>query len=71
MDDFLTAKSGSATLVNLNAVRLFLGATSLADICNNDRTCTEPWDLSGSRRARPTIPWPTQERPSEYCWVTW
>eukprot|EP00957_Ditylum_brightwellii_P159264 12121993-Ditylum_brightwellii.AAC.1 len=68
MDDFLTAKPGSATLANLNAVRLFLGAISLADNCNDNGTCIEPWALSGSQRAQHTIPWPTQEQPSEYCW---
>eukprot|EP00957_Ditylum_brightwellii_P067296 5107560-Ditylum_brightwellii.AAC.1 len=36
MDVFENDKPGTATLDHLNRVRLFLGATSLADSCNDD-----------------------------------
>eukprot|EP00957_Ditylum_brightwellii_P036932 2795995-Ditylum_brightwellii.AAC.1 len=36
MDEFKEDKPGNATLDHLNRVRLYLGATTLADICDDD-----------------------------------
>eukprot|EP00957_Ditylum_brightwellii_P058376 4427180-Ditylum_brightwellii.AAC.1 len=65
MDCFCSAKPGDATLDHLNAVRLYLGVTTLADITNDAGTMIESWALLGTKRAQPTIPWPSQERPSD------
>eukprot|EP00957_Ditylum_brightwellii_P131654 10040700-Ditylum_brightwellii.AAC.1 len=56
---------------HINRVRLYLGVTSLADIVNDEGTHIMKWALVGSKRARPIIPWPNQEHPSEYSWSIW
>eukprot|EP00957_Ditylum_brightwellii_P153640 11692489-Ditylum_brightwellii.AAC.1 len=65
MDAFCSIKPGDAVLEQVNLVRLYLGVLTLADITNDAGNAIEPWAISGASRARPTIPWPNQERPSE------
>eukprot|EP00957_Ditylum_brightwellii_P117851 8990525-Ditylum_brightwellii.AAC.1 len=69
MDCFCSAKAGDATSEHLNAVRLYLGVTTLPDITNDADTMIESWALSGVKWAQPTIPWPNQERPSDGSWI--
>eukprot|EP00957_Ditylum_brightwellii_P083836 6372462-Ditylum_brightwellii.AAC.1 len=71
MDTFETAESGTMTLDHLCRVRLYLGATTLADINNNSRKITLSWALTGYTRCRPTTQWPNQEMPSKYSWKIW
>eukprot|EP00957_Ditylum_brightwellii_P181519 13826940-Ditylum_brightwellii.AAC.1 len=71
MDCFCSAKPGDATLEHLNAVRLYIGVTTLADITNDAGMMIESWALSGVKRAQPTIPWPNQECPSDGSWIVW
>eukprot|EP00957_Ditylum_brightwellii_P111285 8486499-Ditylum_brightwellii.AAC.1 len=71
MDCLCSAKLGDATLEHLNAVWLYLRVTTLADITNDAGTMIKSWALSGIKWARPTIPWPNQERPSNGSWIVW
>eukprot|EP00957_Ditylum_brightwellii_P080695 6137149-Ditylum_brightwellii.AAC.1 len=71
MDCFCSAKLGDTTLEHLNAVRLYLGVTTLANITNDAGMMIKSWALSGVKRAQPTIPWPNQERPSDSSWIVW
>eukprot|EP00957_Ditylum_brightwellii_P065524 4970230-Ditylum_brightwellii.AAC.1 len=68
MDVFISFHSGDATLEQLNLVCLYLGVLTLADITNKNGTEIEPLALTGTKQARPTLPWPNQERPLEICW---
>eukprot|EP00957_Ditylum_brightwellii_P153332 11669493-Ditylum_brightwellii.AAC.1 len=71
MDTFETAKLGTTTLDHLCRVRLYLGATTLADISNNSRKRILSWALMGKARCSPTIQWPNQEMSSKYSWQIW
>eukprot|EP00957_Ditylum_brightwellii_P109718 8369047-Ditylum_brightwellii.AAC.1 len=53
MDEFETAKPGTATLDHLSRVRLYLGATTLADICDDSGMKIFAWALTGEARCRP------------------
>jgi hypothetical protein len=59
------------TMEKLNAVCLYLGALTLADICNENGTHIKTWALTGSKQAKVLLPWPNQGKPSEHCWVVW
>eukprot|EP00957_Ditylum_brightwellii_P156734 11929710-Ditylum_brightwellii.AAC.2 len=63
MDIFKSMKPSTGTLEQLNAVRLFLQALTLADLANDTGTHIEPWALSGTRVAKVSMHWPNQERP--------
>eukprot|EP00957_Ditylum_brightwellii_P203971 15337007-Ditylum_brightwellii.AAC.1 len=71
MDCFKATKLDNATLDHLNRIRLFLGATTLADICNDDKKRILCWALTGYTQARPVFPWPNQAKPSKYSWQIW
>eukprot|EP00957_Ditylum_brightwellii_P056516 4284715-Ditylum_brightwellii.AAC.1 len=71
MDVFVASHPGDATLDKLNRVQLYVRALTLADITNDSGTHIDAWALTGAKRARPTIEWPNQEKPSDDCWVTW
>eukprot|EP00957_Ditylum_brightwellii_P189960 14461429-Ditylum_brightwellii.AAC.1 len=71
MDTFETAKPGTTTLDHLCRVRLYLEATTLADISNNSGKIILPWALTGKAWCRPTIQWPNQKMSSKYSWQIW
>eukprot|EP00957_Ditylum_brightwellii_P012648 956080-Ditylum_brightwellii.AAC.1 len=71
MDEFETAKPGTATLDHLCRVRLYLGATTLADICDDNGKVILLWTLTGCTRGSPDSPWPNQEKLSKYSWRIW
>eukprot|EP00957_Ditylum_brightwellii_P058957 4470990-Ditylum_brightwellii.AAC.1 len=58
-------KPGNATLNHLNRVRLYIGATTLADICNDNGKYIQNELLTGKRRLRPRTPWPNQKKPTK------
>eukprot|EP00957_Ditylum_brightwellii_P059938 4550744-Ditylum_brightwellii.AAC.1 len=58
-------------LERLNAVQLYLGALTLADITTNDGTHIIDWALTGRIKVTPMIPWPSQGKPTEPCWALW
>eukprot|EP00957_Ditylum_brightwellii_P073505 5585397-Ditylum_brightwellii.AAC.1 len=58
-------KPGNATLDHLNHVRLYLGATTLVDICDDNGKYIRCELLTGMVRLRPMTPWPNQEKPSQ------
>eukprot|EP00957_Ditylum_brightwellii_P198917 15161829-Ditylum_brightwellii.AAC.1 len=64
-------KPGKATLDHLNRVRLYLGATTLADICNDNGKYIWNELLTGKLRLRRTTPWPNQEKPTKLSWRVW
>eukprot|EP00957_Ditylum_brightwellii_P054795 4152261-Ditylum_brightwellii.AAC.1 len=64
-------KPGNATLDHLNRVRLYIGATTLADICNDNRKYIQSKLLTGKWQLRPTTPWPNQEKPTKLSWRVW
>eukprot|EP00957_Ditylum_brightwellii_P070722 5375277-Ditylum_brightwellii.AAC.1 len=64
-------KPGNATLDHLNCVRLYLGATTLADICDDNRKYIRCELLTGTVQLRPMTPWPNQEKPSQLSWRVW
>eukprot|EP00957_Ditylum_brightwellii_P179581 13680102-Ditylum_brightwellii.AAC.1 len=61
MDVFETTKPGTATLDHLCRVRLYLGATTLADLCDDDGRLIQSGMQTGSIQCRPVTPWPNQE----------
>eukprot|EP00957_Ditylum_brightwellii_P134394 10245649-Ditylum_brightwellii.AAC.1 len=63
MDEFETAKPGMATLDHLSRVRLYLGSTTLANICDDSGMKIFAWALTGEVRCRPVTQWPNQEKP--------
>eukprot|EP00957_Ditylum_brightwellii_P096369 7339340-Ditylum_brightwellii.AAC.1 len=63
MDEFGTAKPGMVTLDHLCRVHLYLGATTLADICDDSGKTIFAWPLTGEARCRPMTQWPNQEKP--------
>eukprot|EP00957_Ditylum_brightwellii_P209692 15362817-Ditylum_brightwellii.AAC.1 len=71
MDVFESCKPSPNTLEKLNEVHLFLGASTLADICNEAGTQIEAWALIGIKQAKPMIPWPNQAKPLDKCWAVW
>eukprot|EP00957_Ditylum_brightwellii_P160193 12195275-Ditylum_brightwellii.AAC.1 len=71
MDTFKTAKPGTTTLDHLCRVRLYLGATTLADISNNNGKRILSWALTGKAHGRPMTQSPNQEMPSKYSWQIW
>eukprot|EP00957_Ditylum_brightwellii_P133161 10152916-Ditylum_brightwellii.AAC.1 len=71
MDKVSSLSLSSTINLHINRVRLYLGVTSLANIVNGEGTHIMRWALVGSKRAHLTIPWPNQERPSEYSWSIW
>eukprot|EP00957_Ditylum_brightwellii_P192225 14632159-Ditylum_brightwellii.AAC.1 len=71
MDWFEQEKPGTVTLDHLNRVRLYLGVTMLADICNDDEKQLKCWALTGYEQARPTIPCPNQGKPGKLSWQIW
>eukprot|EP00957_Ditylum_brightwellii_P120651 9203441-Ditylum_brightwellii.AAC.1 len=66
MDEFETAKPGTATLDHLCRVRLYLGATTMADICDDSGRKIFAWALTGEARCRPMTQCPNQEKPLKY-----
>eukprot|EP00957_Ditylum_brightwellii_P056835 4308726-Ditylum_brightwellii.AAC.1 len=64
-------KPGNAILDHLNRVRQYIGATKLADICNDNGKYIQSKLLTGKRRLRPTTPWPNQEKPTKLSWRVW
>eukprot|EP00957_Ditylum_brightwellii_P043678 3310964-Ditylum_brightwellii.AAC.1 len=46
MDQFEREKPGNTTLDNLSRARMYLGATSLADICNDEGKWIKSWALT-------------------------
>eukprot|EP00957_Ditylum_brightwellii_P192197 14630426-Ditylum_brightwellii.AAC.1 len=71
IDIFGTAKPGTATLNHLCRVSLYLGATTLADICDDSEEKILSWALTGYARCWPESPWPNQTKPSKYSWQIW
>eukprot|EP00957_Ditylum_brightwellii_P192866 14684498-Ditylum_brightwellii.AAC.1 len=71
MDKFETAKPGTATLDHLCRVYLHLGATTLADICDDNGKVILLWALTGHTHSRPDSPWQNQEKPLKYSWRIW
>eukprot|EP00957_Ditylum_brightwellii_P182647 13912107-Ditylum_brightwellii.AAC.1 len=71
MDKFKSTKPGTSTLDHLCRVRLYLGATTLADICDDNGKVILSWALTGRTRGRPESPWPNQEKLSKYSWRIW
>eukprot|EP00957_Ditylum_brightwellii_P031894 2418463-Ditylum_brightwellii.AAC.1 len=71
MDVFKTAKPGTAILDHLSQVRLYLGVTTLADLCDDNGKMILSGILNGATRFRPTTPWPNQEGPSKISWKIW
>eukprot|EP00957_Ditylum_brightwellii_P205191 15342744-Ditylum_brightwellii.AAC.1 len=68
MDIFEMAKPGTTTLDHLNRVRLYLGVTTLADLCNDKGKMILSCTLTGYARFRPATPWPNQIKPTKYSW---
>eukprot|EP00957_Ditylum_brightwellii_P163915 12479240-Ditylum_brightwellii.AAC.1 len=62
MDVFKEDKPGNATLDHLNRVRLYLGATTLAGICDNNGKKILAKALTGKERFCPVTPWPNKEK---------
>eukprot|EP00957_Ditylum_brightwellii_P026567 2009144-Ditylum_brightwellii.AAC.1 len=60
MDVFEDDKPGDATLDHLNRVHLYLGATMLADISDNDGKKTLAKALTGYKLFCPATLWPNQ-----------
>eukprot|EP00957_Ditylum_brightwellii_P008411 637005-Ditylum_brightwellii.AAC.1 len=58
MDVFVTLQLSALTLTRLNAVRLYLGTLTLADIVSDDGYYIMDWALTGQTKAKPMIPWP-------------
>eukprot|EP00957_Ditylum_brightwellii_P184746 14070992-Ditylum_brightwellii.AAC.1 len=71
MDVFEQQTPSLDTLVKLNAVRLYLGVLTLADITNNEGMHIFPWTLTGKAKAKPMLPWPKQGMLSDKFWVIW
>eukprot|EP00957_Ditylum_brightwellii_P075574 5744266-Ditylum_brightwellii.AAC.1 len=71
MDTFKTTKPGRARLDHLNQIRLYLGVTRIADICNDNRKMILRGAPNSTTRFRPTIPWPNQEEHLKFSWTTW
>eukprot|EP00957_Ditylum_brightwellii_P005544 425025-Ditylum_brightwellii.AAC.1 len=71
MDEFETAKLGTATLDHLSRVRLYLGATTLANICDDSGMKVFTWVLTGDAQCRPMMQWPNQEKPLKNSWQIW
>ena len=71
MDTFETAKLGTTTLDHLCRVCLYLGATTLANISNNNGKRILSWALMGKAQCRLMTQWPNQEMPSKYSWQIW
>eukprot|EP00957_Ditylum_brightwellii_P095307 7259550-Ditylum_brightwellii.AAC.1 len=71
MEIFEEDKPGNAALDHLNRVRLFLGVTTLADICDDDGKKILAKALIGYKRFRPVTQWPNQEKSSKYSWQLW
>eukprot|EP00957_Ditylum_brightwellii_P134076 10221956-Ditylum_brightwellii.AAC.1 len=65
MDWFEQEKPETATLDHLNKVRLYLGVTMLADICDNAGKWLQSWALTGYEQARHTIPLLNQGKPGK------
>eukprot|EP00957_Ditylum_brightwellii_P107229 8182090-Ditylum_brightwellii.AAC.1 len=65
MDVFEYLRLPAMQLERLNAVQLYLGALTLADITTDDGTHIMNWALTGIIKATPMIPWPNQGKPSE------
>eukprot|EP00957_Ditylum_brightwellii_P167809 12774190-Ditylum_brightwellii.AAC.1 len=68
MDEFGTLQLSALTLTQLNAVRLYLGALTLADIVSDDGYHIMDWALTGQTKAKPMKPWPNQGKPTDICW---
>eukprot|EP00957_Ditylum_brightwellii_P060918 4624024-Ditylum_brightwellii.AAC.1 len=64
-------KPGNATLDHLNRVRLYLGATTLADLCDDNGMYIRSEALTGKVRLRPLTPWPNEDKPSPLSWRVW
>eukprot|EP00957_Ditylum_brightwellii_P182434 13897479-Ditylum_brightwellii.AAC.2 len=71
MDVFEKAKPGTATLDHLCQVRLYLGATTLADLCGDNGRLFLCGMLTGSIQCHPATLWPNQEKPSKLSWQIW
>eukprot|EP00957_Ditylum_brightwellii_P038076 2879724-Ditylum_brightwellii.AAC.1 len=56
MDTVETKKPGQSTLDHLNRVRLYIGATTLADICNDNGKFIQCGALTGDLQLHPTTP---------------
>eukprot|EP00957_Ditylum_brightwellii_P166489 12672929-Ditylum_brightwellii.AAC.1 len=61
MDKFESAKPGTATLDLLCRVCLYLGATTLADICDDNGKVILSWALTGRTHGSPASPWPIKK----------
>eukprot|EP00957_Ditylum_brightwellii_P123645 9426332-Ditylum_brightwellii.AAC.1 len=71
MDVFKSMKLSTFLLEKLNAVQLYLGVLTLADIVSDDGKYIQPWALMGSSRAKPMLPWPNQGMQSDSSWTMW
>eukprot|EP00957_Ditylum_brightwellii_P035985 2726459-Ditylum_brightwellii.AAC.1 len=71
MDVFGTLQFSLLTLERLNAVRLYLGVLTLADIVSDNGYYIMDWALTGQTKAKPMIPWPNQGMPFNVCWDLW
>eukprot|EP00957_Ditylum_brightwellii_P012727 961992-Ditylum_brightwellii.AAC.1 len=71
MDVFEPLHRLALQLERLNAIRLYLGALTLADITTDHGTHIMDWALIGRIKATPMIPWLNQGKPSEPCWALW
>eukprot|EP00957_Ditylum_brightwellii_P008996 680396-Ditylum_brightwellii.AAC.1 len=71
MDMFEDRKPSKDTLGKLNAVRLYLGVVTLANIVNDLGTYIMAWAVTGASKAKPTLPWPNQGKLLDRCWTIW
>eukprot|EP00957_Ditylum_brightwellii_P161684 12309863-Ditylum_brightwellii.AAC.1 len=55
----------------LNAVQLYLGVVTLADIVSDRGMHIMAWALTGTSKAKPILPWPNQGKPLDHCWTMW
>eukprot|EP00957_Ditylum_brightwellii_P018189 1370831-Ditylum_brightwellii.AAC.1 len=58
-------------LDHLNHVHLYLGATTLADLVDNDGNFLHSWALAGFDHQCPITLWPNQHKPAKCSWQIW
>eukprot|EP00957_Ditylum_brightwellii_P014372 1081719-Ditylum_brightwellii.AAC.1 len=64
MDEFGTLQLSALILTRLNAVKLYLGALTLADTVSDGGYHIMDWAFTGRTKAKPMIPWPNQGKPT-------
>eukprot|EP00957_Ditylum_brightwellii_P146229 11134347-Ditylum_brightwellii.AAC.1 len=65
MHVFKSVKLTMDSLEKYNAVQLYLGVLTLAEIVSDDGKYIQPWALTGNSRAKPMLPWLNQGKPSD------